>query len=123
MTAKYLALKLNKNLKSVQVSGQWLIMDGDKEVAKSYSPQSAWNDAYNKLAEKQFKTGDLVVMENCLEASRYVDKVWKCRSDSFKAASGDFAVFLENFGGYFCCEFLRLATSLEQHNFLNGGEV
>jgi hypothetical protein len=55
------------------------------------------------------KTGDKVKMVNCLEAERYGDKVWECRSESFtpKNYPDEKVVFLENYPGWFSCEFLE----------------
>ena len=57
-----------------------------------------------------FKKGDQVVMHTCFESTfkEYKDKVWTCQTDSFLARDNSDVVFLEDFSGYFMCEFLKL---------------
>ena len=55
-----------------------------------------------------FKKGDKVLMYNCIEAeSSNAEKIWTCRTDSFKTFHGYDCVFLENYGGYFYVQFLK----------------
>ena len=58
--------------------------------------------------EKVLKDGDQVKMVNCMEADGREDKVWTCRGDQFESCSGDQVIFLKDFSGYFCREFLQL---------------
>lgn len=123
MTPKQKALNINPGLAWQAVSGRHFIMDGENAIASGWTAQKAWENAYRKLAFSRFKTGDLVVMEGCLEASHYAGKVWKCRSDSYEAHSGDYAVFLEGIAGYFCCDYLRPATSEEKQSYRKDGAI
>lgn len=114
LTPKLLALRIQPELKSKKVGGITQIIHGVDVIETGSHPKEAWSAAYEKLAATQYKVGDLVVMENCIEADYKKVKVWKCRHASFKAHSGDYAVFLENFSGYFLSAFLRKATPDEE---------
>ena len=52
------------------------------------------------------KPGDRVIMENCLEAERYKDKVWEVRSEPWDLC-GTEVVLLKGKTGGFATEFLR----------------
>jgi hypothetical protein len=67
------------------------------------------NDYINENRTKTFKKGDKVVMYNCYEAKieKYKDKIWTCQTDSFLSKGKEDVVFLENFSGYFACEYLK----------------
>ncbi len=56
------------------------------------------------------RKGDKVKMVNCYEADlpKNKNKVFICRSDSFKSSSGDEVVFLNGVRGYFLVEYLKL---------------
>lgn len=53
------------------------------------------------------KKGDVVKMVNCLEASVHKEDKWICQTNSFKDKGGDNVVFLEDYSGYFLCEYLE----------------
>ncbi len=53
-----------------------------------------------------FKKGDKVVMHDCIEAIVNPNKIWTCKTDSYKSRSGDDVVFLEGFSGCFLSEYL-----------------
>jgi len=59
-----------------------------------------------------FKKGDTVVMHTCMESEipQYKDRIWTCRTDSYKDKSGCDVVFLEGFSGCFLSEFLRITN-------------
>ena len=60
---------------------------------------------------KKFKTGDKVVMFDCMEANASVNygKVWECESDSFKReVRSREVVFLKGYSGSFWCKYLQL---------------
>ena|SRR5690606_35070111 len=105
---KEMALAINPNLIAQKNNTQeWVVGDKDTVFASSPYRQAAWHKAYLKAASEQFKAGDQVVMVNCIEAEFHKDKVWTCRTDSFKACGDDYAVFLVGFSGYFYQEFLQ----------------
>lgn len=116
-TQKQLALRIQPGLKSIQTGGITRIVHGDTVIETGPYPSAAWHAAYEKLAAEQFKVGDLLVMVDCMEATHYKGKVWKCRHASFKAHSGDYGAFLEGFAGYFLCAFLRKATPEEASTY------
>ncbi|EKB02360.1 hypothetical protein HMPREF9711_03145 [Myroides odoratimimus CCUG 3837] len=53
------------------------------------------------------KKGDIVKMTNCLEASAHKEDKWICQTNSFKDKGGNDVVFLENYSGYFLCDYLE----------------
>lgn len=57
------------------------------------------------------KKGDKVVMHTCMEANFYKDRVWTCKTDSYKKESGTEVVFLEGFRGCFSVDFLKKAIN------------
>lgn len=60
MSAKSIALSINKNLKAKRVGIRWQVFDGDKPFAQDcYSPQTAWYKA-KVAAICPFKHGDKV---------------------------------------------------------------
>lgn len=56
-----------------------------------------------------FKRGDKVIIHSCLEAvmPKNKGKTFTCKTDSFRAKSGEEVVFLDGFSGYFSTEFLK----------------
>lgn len=112
-TAKQLALRIQPELKAKKNGGVAKVFHGDEVIAIGATPVGAWQLAYETLAAEQFKVGDLLVMEDCMEAAFHNGKVWKCRHASFKTQHGDYGAFLEGFAGYFLCAFLRKATPEE----------
>lgn len=114
MTAKESALDNIPLLKAVKDKDGWKIMFYTHQYGETCSTSSkAWESALVHINKIKFKQGDLVVMQNCMEAANPKQKVWKCRTDSYPAATKDTVVFLENYSGYFLCYFLRLATPEE----------
>lgn len=113
-TPKQLALRIQPELKAIKTGGITKIYQGDAVIITGSSPVGAWQLAYEKLASEQFKIGDLIVMEDCMEADFHKGKVWKCRHASFKTQHGDYGAFLEGYSGYFLCAFLRKATPEEE---------
>lgn len=55
------------------------------------------------------KKGDKVIMHTCYESTldKYKNKEWICETDSFFSRSKEEVVFLQDFSGYFSCEYLR----------------
>lgn len=61
MTAKSIALGVNKNLKSKAVKGRWQVFDGETPYSKdAYSPQNAWYEA-KIVATCPFKPNDTII--------------------------------------------------------------
>lgn len=122
-TAKQLALRIQPELKSQRLGGVTKISLCNEVIAIASSSVGAWQLAYEKLAARQFKVGDLIVMVDCIEASFHEGKVWKCRHGSFKTQHGDYGAFLEGYAGYFLCAFLRKATPEEALTYQPNDEV
>ncbi|WP_421977171.1 hypothetical protein [Roseivirga seohaensis] len=59
------------------------------------------------MSNPLFEKGEHVIMHTCLESEKHPNKVWVCKTDSFKANSGHEVVFLEGYSGYFLCVFLH----------------
>lgn len=58
MTAKSIALSINKNLKAKKIGIRWQVFDGEKPYSQDcYSPQTAWYKA-KIVAICPFKVGD-----------------------------------------------------------------
>lgn len=69
------------------------------------------NDTYieeNKTST--FSKGDKVVMFDCLESNspENKNKVWTCKTDSYKDRGKQDVVFLEGFSGCFSTKFLKI---------------
>ena len=61
MTAKSIALSINKNLKAKKIGKGWQVFDGDKPFATDcYSPQTAWYKA-KIVATCPFKPNDTII--------------------------------------------------------------
>lgn len=109
-TFKQKALALNPKLFAKKDNqGKWVVRDHELVIATAYHASEAWAVAYHDLSANRLKAGDKVKMVNCLEAEKYQDQVWECRSDTFQTASNDYAVFLNGFSGYFYQDFLQKA--------------
>lgn len=118
MKAKESAQAVIPLLNSVNHQGKWGIYLYSNQYGESFSSANkAWISALDHINSINFKKGDLVVMQNCMEARHAKQKVWKCRTDSFASSSNDIVIFLENFSGYFLCYFLRQATKEEAKEY------
>lgn len=118
MKAKELAQAVIPLLKSVKHQGKWgIFLYSNQYGESSSSVGKAWISALDHINSIKFKKGDLVVMQNCIEARHAEQKVWKCRTDIFASSSNEIVVFLENFSGYFSCYFLRRATKKEAQEY------
>lgn len=52
------------------------------------------------------KTGEKVIMVNCLEAEKYKDKIWEVRSEPWDLCGSE-VVLLKGKSGGFATEFLK----------------
>lgn len=121
MGAKEAALKVIPHLKAVRNGSDWRIMLHSSQYGElCASSRKAWLSALNHIQSIQFKKDDLVVMQDCMEADHYKNKVWRCRTDCFMDINNYQVIFLEGFSGYFHCYYLRLATDTEVTEFNKG---
>lgn len=79
------------------------------QINKSWDPElMVYVVEFESIPDLDLQPGDLVKMSpDCLEYQIYGDKIWTCRSPSFRTGYTE-GVFLEDFTGYFATKFLEL---------------